>query len=291
MTCMMISFGVGGCGFGRGPPERLDVVGDADARRHEERQGEKEKHQRIERRKKPAAGRNAPRQAMDRRQALKGEGQTKADGGGGRQHAGHPRQGAGEGRNGEGAKRHARQGQSVGQIRPFPVQQPGDHRHPRREPQVQRHGQNGPEGHDRGNARHQPLDEIIHGHDGGALLDPLHALQHVAQPRGHLRRGGVHIAMDHGHEGQHAPDRILAPPITHLQPRTPPGLPQAFSQEVHQQHGGHHMGGLDEGVVFAQRQGLGLRQGFLEFGGQLVNAHAVLRLPSTWGTDRTISSP
>ena len=47
------------------------------------------------------------------------------------------------------------------------------------------------------------------------------------------------------------------------------------------QHGEQHMGRLDIGMVLAQRQCLGVAQGFLKFGGEFVDTHGN---PSCWPT-------
>ena len=56
-------------------------------------------------------------------------------------------------------------------------------------------------------------------------------------------------------------------------------LQQGLGAVVLAQHGGQQVQGVDVGVVVTQGQGLGVGQGFLEFGGELVDAHGWL--PST----------
>ena len=50
----------------------------------------------------------------------------------------------------------------------------------------------------------------------------------------------------------------------------PGALQQGLGAVFLAQHGSHHVGGLDIGVVLTQGRALGVRQGFLEFGGQFV---------------------
>ena len=62
-------------------------------------------------------------------------------------------------------------------------------------------------------------------------------------------------------------------------PHVGPGALQQRARAVLlAQHGGQQVQGIDVGVVVAQCQGLGVGQGFLELGGELVDSHGVKNL-------------
>jgi len=60
-------------------------------------------------------------------------------------------------------------------------------------------------------------------------------------------------------------------------------LQQRLGAVLLAQHGHQQVGRLDVGVVIAQGQRLRFAQGFLEFGGQFVYSHEILRLHRSFG--------